>query len=61
MTLITTEERLEALKNLLADPNDWISYEILRLADEEEIEPYDSPMGINESSPEARKSSSKAK
>ena len=36
MNLISTEERIDLLKNLLADPNDWISAEILRLADEDE-------------------------
>jgi hypothetical protein len=36
MNLISTEERIDLLKNLLADPDDWISAEILRLADEEE-------------------------
>lgn len=35
MHLISTEERIDLLKNLLADPYDWISAEILRLADEE--------------------------
>jgi hypothetical protein len=35
MNLISTEERIDLLKNLLADPDDWISAEILRLADEE--------------------------
>ena len=36
MNLITIQERVDLLKNLLADPDDWISAEILRLADEEE-------------------------
>ena len=36
MNLISTEERIDLLKNLLADPSDWISAEILRLADEDE-------------------------
>ena len=36
MNLISTEERIDLLKNLLADPDDWISAEILRLADEED-------------------------
>ena len=35
MNLISTEERIDLLKNLLADPDDWISAEILRLSDEE--------------------------
>jgi hypothetical protein len=35
MNLISSEERIDLLKNLLADPNDWISAEILRLADME--------------------------
>jgi len=35
MNLITPEEKIELLKNLLADPDDWISHEILRLVDQE--------------------------
>jgi hypothetical protein len=35
MNLISTEERIGLLKNLLADPDDFISAEILRLVDEE--------------------------
>ena len=35
MNLISTEEHIDLLKNLLADPDDWISAEILRLANEE--------------------------
>ena len=35
MSLLTTEEKIQCLKNLLADPDDWISAEILRLANEE--------------------------
>jgi len=31
MKLISTEEKIELLKNLLADPDDWISREILSL------------------------------
>ena len=31
MKLISTEERIELLKNLLADPDDWVSREILSL------------------------------
>ena len=34
MTLLTIPERVELLKNLLDDPFDWVSKEILRLADE---------------------------
>ena len=34
MNYITNEERITLLKNLLDDPNDWVSLEILRLADE---------------------------
>ena len=33
MSLISTEEKIELLKNLLTDPNDWISREILYLVD----------------------------
>ena len=35
MNIISTEERIDLLKNLLADPDDWISAEILRLLNEE--------------------------
>ena len=31
MKLISTEEKIELLKNLLSDPDDWISREILSL------------------------------
>ena len=31
MNLISTEEKIELLKNLIADPDDWISREILSL------------------------------
>ena len=31
MKLISTEEKIELLTNLLADPDDWISGEILSL------------------------------
>ena len=36
MNILPIEERIELLKNLLADPYDWVSKEILRLADEHE-------------------------
>lgn len=48
MNLITVEEKVELLKNLLADPNDWISYEILRLSEEEES---DTAMGLRVGDP----------
>ena len=31
MKLISIEEKIELLKNLLADPDDWVSREILSL------------------------------
>ena len=31
MNFISTEEKIELLRNLLADPDDWISREILSL------------------------------
>ena len=34
MNLLTISERIELLKNLLADPDDWVSREILRLNEE---------------------------
>jgi hypothetical protein len=64
MSLITTEEKIQCLKNLLADPECWISSEILRLANEEENETPEGsngPIGINQWSPEAYKSSSRSK
>ena len=32
MNVISTEEKIQLLKNLLVDPDDWISREILNLA-----------------------------
>ena len=32
MNLISDEDKIELLKNLLADPDDWISREILAIA-----------------------------
>lgn len=32
MNLISTEEKIQLLKNLLVDPDDWISRELLHLA-----------------------------
>jgi hypothetical protein len=62
MSLLTTEEKIQCLKNLLADPDCWISSELLRLANDDEVpEGSNSPVGINEWSPEAIKPSSNAK
>lgn len=63
MNPLTVEDKIQCLKNLLADPDDWISYEILRLADEDGETPEGSngPVGINETSPIASKHSSKIK
>lgn len=36
MSLLTIEEKIELLKNLLSDPNDHISAEILRLNEQAE-------------------------
>lgn len=56
MSVLSTQEKIECLKNLLADPDDWVSRRILELADEEdEAEDTNSPLGINETSPIARK------
>ncbi len=55
MNLLKTEERIELLKNLLSDPDDWISREIIRLSDEEETETSSGPVGIRESAPEMNK------
>jgi putative ubiquitin-RnfH superfamily antitoxin RatB of RatAB toxin-antitoxin module len=54
MNALNTEERIELLKNLLSDPDDWISREIIRLSDEEE-EKITQPVGIRESAPEMNK------
>ena len=60
MSVLSTQEKIECLKNLLADPDDWVSRRILELADEDdEEEDTNSPLGINETSPVAHKSSSK--
>ncbi len=63
MSLLTTEEKIQFLKNLLADPDCWISSEILRLDDDEDEAPEGSngPVGIIEWSPEAHKDSFKFK
>ena len=37
MNLISPEEKIELLKNLLADPDDWISREILSLVYQFEV------------------------
>ena len=36
MNLITTQERVLLLKKLLDDPDDWVSHQILMIADNEE-------------------------
>jgi hypothetical protein len=36
MSLLSVEEKIELLKNLLADPNDWVSEQILRLNEQAE-------------------------
>ena len=62
MNHLKTEEKIECLKNLLADPDDWMSRRILELADEEdETEETNSPLGINETSPVALKRRLKSK
>ena len=50
MNLITVEEKADLLKNLLADPNDWISYELLRLSEES-----DAAMGLRDGDPVTNK------
>ena len=55
MKLLTTEEKIECLKKLLADPDDWISSELLRLSDEEETETSSGPVGIRDAAPEMNK------
>ena len=41
MKLISTEEKIELLRNLLADPHDWVSREILSLVYQFEEEDED--------------------
>ena len=60
MSQITVEEKIQCLKNLLADPDCWISSEILRLANEEE-QGSNGPVGINETCPETIKLNTKTK
>jgi hypothetical protein len=62
MSLLTTEEKIQCLKNLLVDPDCWISSELLRLNNDEDDAPEGSngPIGINEWSPEAQKLSNKS-
>ena len=56
MSVLSIQEKIECLKNLLADPDDWMSRRILELADEtDETEETNYPLGINETSPVARK------
>lgn len=56
MNLLSREEKIELLKNLLVDPDDWISREILRLSDEDESPDDSNPvLGIKDSYPEADK------
>ena len=38
MKIISPEEKIELLKNLLADPDDWISREILSLVYQLDVE-----------------------
>jgi len=59
MNQLKTEERIELLKNLLSDPEDWVSRENLRLSDEEDEETPEGPIGISSSSPVANKTSRK--
>jgi hypothetical protein len=51
MNRISIEEKVDLLKNLLADPNDWISYELLRLSEEES----DTAMGLRDGDPVTNK------
>lgn len=50
MNLITVEEKADLMKNLLADPNDWISYQLLRLSEES-----DTAMGLRDGDPVTNK------
>ena len=62
MSVLSIQEKIECLKNLLADPDDWMSRRILELAyKEEETEETNSPLGINETSPVAHKRRLKSK
>lgn len=47
MSYLTVQEKIQCLKNLLADPDDWISQELLWLDKESEMEASDSPSEAN--------------
>ncbi len=38
MNLLSVEDKIQLLKNLLSDPDDWVSAEILRLNESDENE-----------------------
>lgn len=55
MSIISIEEQIRLLQNLLSDPDDWVSSEILRLNRENETEAAkrsrgeaSEPIGANE-------------
>lgn len=41
MSYLSIQEKIQCLKNLLNDPDDWMSEELLRLASEAEKEASD--------------------
>lgn len=46
MSILTVQEKAQCLKNLLADPDDWISQELLRLNAEEEEKESEAASGV---------------
>jgi hypothetical protein len=56
MNLLTVDEKIQCLKNLLSGSEIWINPNFSSSSDDEP-ETYDRPVGINPTSPEARKGS----
>lgn len=51
MSYLSVQEKIQCLKNLLADPDDWISEELLRLANEKEQQASDPSFNTNPKEP----------
>jgi hypothetical protein len=58
MNLLTVDEKIQSLKNLFSNPDNSINSDFSSLSDDDP-ETYNGPIGINEWSPEANKSSKK--
>jgi hypothetical protein len=59
MNLLTVDEKIQCLKNLLSNSDVWMRSDFLS-SSEDEPETYNGPVGINPTSPEARKGSLKS-